>query len=60
MPWLLLALIPLAGALIWSIVAAAHHLMITAVLALILGVVIIAIYLPDVYWAQYWESLKNW
>jgi len=63
MPWLLLALIPLGGALIWSIVAAAHHLMITTILALILGVVVIALYLPDLpefYWAQYWDALKNW
>jgi hypothetical protein len=60
MPWLLLALIPLGGLLLWSFVAAAHHLMITTVLALILGVVVIAIYLPDGYWAQYWDALKNW
>ena len=60
MPWLLLALIPLGALLLWSFVAAAHHLIITTVLALILGVVVIAIYLPDGYWAQYWDALKNW
>ena len=53
MPWLLLALIPLGGLLLWSFVAAAHHLMITTVLALILGVVVIALYLPESYWTHY-------
>ena len=60
MPWLLLALLPLGGALIWSIVAAAHHLMITTILALILGVVFIFLYLPDSYWSIYWQSLTDW
>ena len=60
MPWILLALIPLGALLLWSFVAAAHHLMITTVLALILGVVVIALYLPERYWVGYWHNLTNW
>tara|TARA_R110002020_G_scaffold253617_1_gene467274 strand:- start:189 stop:371 length:183 start_codon:yes stop_codon:yes gene_type:complete len=60
MPWLLLALIPLGGFLIWSFVAAAHHLMITSVLFLIFAVVMIAIYLPESYWINYWQTLTDW